>query len=154
MWAPSELAVSPNSSLGWMNDCVRSLLHDFTLSSKLIILLPLLIVRNARMRICTSPVKNLSSQLTHWELTLKIMVGSFWGHSVSSRWTHKMTLTVSLLWAFREFVAIHEIIPMSSVVAVSSLLVGILWAHRVNSLRSHSDASQWVSQVSSLWVWC
>ena len=27
-----------------------------------------------------SPVENLSSQLTHWELTLKLMVNSFWGH--------------------------------------------------------------------------
>ena len=46
------------------------------------------------------PVQNLSSQLTHWELTLKLMVGLSWGRSVSSQWTHKMIHTVSLLWAF------------------------------------------------------
>ena len=45
------------------------------------------------------PVKKLSSQLTHLELTLKLMVGSFWGYSVSSKWTH----IVSLLWALCEF---------------------------------------------------
>ena len=48
------------------------------------------------------PVKNLSSQLTHWELTWEsqkahpawVTVSSFWGHLCSSQWTHKM----SLLW--------------------------------------------------------
>ena len=48
-----------------------------------------------------SPVKNLSCQLIHWELTLKLMVSSFWGHSVSSQWAHKMThieLVVSTPW--------------------------------------------------------
>ena len=48
------------------------------------------------------PVKNLSSQLTHWELTWNswkahlawVTVSSFWGHLSCSKWTHKM----SLLW--------------------------------------------------------
>ena len=53
-----------------------------------------------------NPVKNLSSQVTHW-------VGSFRGDSVTSQWTHKMTKIERLLWAFCEFAA-----PM----------VSLLWA--------------------------
>ena len=40
---------------------------------------------------CTDPVKILSSQLTQWELTLKLKESSFWGHLVVSQWTHKMS---------------------------------------------------------------
>ena len=40
-----------------------------------------------------------------------------------------------------------------AVVAVSSLWVGLLWAHLVRSLWSLSDSSLWDIQVSSLWVW-
>ena len=57
-----------------------------------------------------SPVKNFSSQLTHWELTLKLVVISFWGHSIGSQWIH----TVSLLWAFHEF-ATHITVRWSPV---------------------------------------
>ena len=58
------------------------------------------------------PVKNLSSQLTHWELTWKsqkshpvrVMVSSFWGHLSSSQCTHEM----SLQWACCELsVSLH-----------------------------------------------
>ena len=49
-----------------------------------------------------NPVKNLNSQLTHCELTLKLMVSSFWSHSSTSKRTHKMSpqrdLTVSPPW--------------------------------------------------------
>ena len=49
-----------------------------------------------------NPVKNLSSQLTHWELTWRsqkahqawVTVSSFWGHLSNSQCTHKM----SSLW--------------------------------------------------------
>ena len=49
-----------------------------------------------------NPGKNLSSQLTHWELTLKLTTDYIWGHSVTSQWTNKMRshceLSVSYLW--------------------------------------------------------
>ena len=38
-----------------------------------------------------NPVNNLSWQLTHWEFTLKLTESSFWGHPVTSQWTHKMS---------------------------------------------------------------
>ena len=63
------------------------------------------------------PVKNLSSQLTHWELTLKLTESSFWVCWVTSQWTRTMIRTVNLLLLLREFAthtvslmwAIHEI---------------------------------------------
>ena len=73
--------------------------------------------RFACLFILIHPVKNLNSQLTHWELTLKLTVGSFWRHSVRSLWTHYMAHTVSLLWALCEF-ATHR-----------KLAVSYLWDH-------------------------
>ena len=121
------------------------------------------------------PVKNLSSHLTRCELTWKLTPSSFWDHSSSSQWTHKI---VSLLWALFEFVThtvsllwtICEIIRWAhrTVVAVSSLwelqnswkahskltlrvhLVSPLWANWVSSKWAHSE----IIQVSFLWVWC
>ena len=63
-----------------------------------------------------SPVKNLSSQLTHCELTWKLTASTFWGHSSSSQRTHKM----SLLWAICEINqwANHAVAAVSS-----------LWCH-------------------------
>ena len=90
-------------------------------------------IKHFHLKACLSPIlaKNLIPKLTHWDLTLKLMVGSIWGHSVTSQWTHKMTHTVSLLWASREFAthtasllwAIREITRWAhhAVVAVSSL---------------------------------
>ena len=45
-----------------------------------------------------SPVKNLSSQITHWELTLKVMENSFWRHSVTSHDDSQCELAVSFPW--------------------------------------------------------
>ena len=81
-----------------------------------------------------------------------LTVGSFWGHSVSSQRTHKMTHTVSLLWAFREFAdhtmsllwAIHEITrwPHHAVVVVISLWE--LQTHRKFIASSQCELILWV----------
>ena len=71
------------------------------------------------------PLKNLSSKLTHWELTLKLKESSFWGHSVTSqRRTHEMIHTVSFLWAFPEFATL----TVSSLLPLHGEL--IRWSHR------------------------
>ena len=72
------------------------------------------------------PVKNLSSQLTHRELILKLTESSFWEHLVSSQWTLKMSshaelavrfpwvcilhceLAVSLLWAICQVIRMNS----------------------------------------------
>ena len=101
------------------------------------------------------PLRNLSLQLSHWELTLKLSVGSFWGHSISSKWTHKMIHTVSLLWAFREFAthmvsllwAICEITQWAhhAVVEVSSLLK--LQTHGKLTANSQYELIMWVQNA-------
>ena len=52
--------------------------------------------------IIPNPVKSLSSQQTHCELTWKLKASSFWSHSSTSQWTHKMSslceLAVSTPW--------------------------------------------------------
>ena len=77
---------------------------------------------------CRNPflyqVKNLSSQLVHWELTLKHTESSFWGHSVASQWTHEMTDTVSFLWVCNSH---------------GELAVSYLWDHLVSSPCSGSS---------------
>ena len=86
------------------------------------------------------------------------MVGSFWGHSVSSQWTHKMSshceLVVSLLWAFPEsatltvssLLPLHgELIGMISRIAHSKLTVWV-----ANPRKAHSKLTVWVI----LWVHC
>ena len=96
----------------------------------------------------SKPSESVSEHHTHRELTLNI---SRWvhfediqlAHNEFTRWAH----TVSLFWAFCEFVthtmsslsAIREITrwALHAVVAVSSLWVGLLWAHCVSSLWSH-----------------
>ena len=102
------------------------------------------------------PVKNLSSQLTHWERTLKLMVGSFWGHSVSSQWTYKMSSYCELAWAFCEFATqtvssllpLHgELIGMISRIAHSKLMVWV-----ANSLKVHCKLTVWAHLESSLWA--
>ena len=89
-----------------------------------------------------------------------LMVGSFWGHSVGSLWTHKMTHTVSLLWATHTVSllwAIHEIILMSSPcgVAVSSNLHCAnrhqeSWLYLFIKLKS----LPWCTYKSICWVTC
>ena len=63
------------------------------------------------------PQKNLSSQLTHWELTFKLTVCSFWGHSVRSQWTYKMSSHCELTVSFLNLQLTHE------------LVVSNLWDH-------------------------
>ena len=55
------------------------------------------------------PVRNSSSQLTHLELTLKLMESSIWGDSVSSQWTHKMSSLCELAASFH-----HEFVVRNS----------------------------------------
>jgi len=101
----------------------------------------------------------LIANLTHWELAVKLTVGSFWGYSVNSQWSHKMTYTVSLLWvcnSHHKLAVICEIIPVSSMcmLAVRSLCVGLLWTHHVSSLWSHCLPHGEIFWLSSLWPWC
>ena len=97
------------------------------------------------------PVKNLGSQLIHWEITLTLAESSFWVQSVTSHWTHKMTHTVSLLWAFREF-ATHTVSLLWAICEMSSSCNGTseltLWV--ASSQKAHSS-----SQCELiLWVHC
>ena len=102
------------------------------------------------------PVKNLSSQLTHFQLTLKLMERSFWGHLVSSQWTHKMSphceLAVSPPWVCNSH---HELAvsylwdhPMSSPCSGSSELT----VRVANSREAYCKLTVWAHLVSSLWA--
>ena len=100
-------------------------------------------------------LKNLSSQLTQWELTLKLTVGSFWGHSVTSQWTDMMTHNVSLLLSFHKF-ATHTVSLLWAICEITQwahhavVAMGSLWANQVASKWGHHE----IIQMSSLWVWC
>ena len=49
------------------------------------------------------PSEGVSQHHAHRAHLYYLTVGSFWRHSVSSQWTHKMTNDVSLLLAFHQF---------------------------------------------------
>ena len=84
-----------------------------------------------QLNIC--PVRNLSSLLTHWEFTLKLTVGSFWGHSVGSQWTHNMSLHCEIAVSF----------PWFATLTVSSLLP--LHGESSEDLRNISQQTHGVS---------
>ena len=74
---------------------------------------------------------------------MMLIMGSFWGHSISSQWIHKMTHTVSLLGAFHEFAThtvssllpLHgELIRMISPIAYSKLTVWV-----TNTQKAHCN---------------
>ena len=87
------------------------------------------------------PVKNLSSQLTHCELTWKLTTSSFRSHSSTSqgitRWTH----TVGLLWALFEF-ATHIVSLLWAIREIN------WWAHHVVVAVSSLLTARWDIQVS------
>ena len=85
-------------------------------------------------------VKNLSSQLTHCQLTLRVSEISFWGHLEVCN-SHRELAVRSSWWA-------HH-----AVVAVSSLWAGLLWAHSVGSLWSHCLFLVKIFRMNSLWLW-
>ena len=88
------------------------------------------------------PVKNLSSQLTHWELTWKsqkahpawVTVSSFWGHLFSLQCSHKM----SSLW---------DCCELSVSLQLSQ------WAHCYHCMVSHQMISQISHSKLTVWVW-
>ena len=126
---------------------------------------------------CAIPVKNLSSQLTHRKLILKLTERSCWEHSVSSQWTHTMSshceFAVSFPWVCNSHgelaVTYSWDYQMGSPCSSSELTVRVanswkahskltVWAHHVSSLWANWVSSKWphreIIQVSSLWVWC
>ena len=95
------------------------------------------------------PVKNLSSQLTHYELSWKLTASSFWSHSSTTQLTQETIshydLATSPPWvsiSHRELaVTCSWDQPISSPCSgCSELTVISLWT------------SQWDIQVSPLWV--
>ena len=105
-------------------------------------------------------MKNLSSQLTRWDLLLKLTQGSFWGQSVTSQWTHKMSshceLSVSLqLTQWAHCYPLHaELTGMISRIAHSKLMVWvILWVHCEVSECPQNELHASFN-MNSLWVSC
>ena len=90
--------------------------------------------------ICKTDIKLPSEEFELTAKSLKLTETSFWGHSVTSQWTHEMTHTMSLLWAVREF-------EMSSPCSGSRELTAITawWAHSVISWIAHSKLPVWVA---------
>ena len=97
------------------------------------------------------PVKNLSSQLIHCKLTLRLTASSFWGHSFSSRRTHKLTSHCEL-----------AVRPPRVCNSHRELAVSYSWDQSMSSTCSGSSdltvilllTSWWDIQVSPVWVWC
>ena len=93
--------------------------------------------------VCVCYYPSEESQLTHLELKLKLVVRSFRWHSVTSRWTHKMTHTVSFLWVCNSH---------------CELAVCYLWDHPVSSpcISSSKLTVSWslMSSPCSLWSHC
>ena len=123
-------------------------------------------------------VKNVSSQLTHCQLTLRLTESSFWGNLFKSQWTHTMSSHCELAVSFPWVCNLHGELAVSyswdhqmtspcsssceltvrvanSCKAHSKLTV---WAHLVSSLWANWVSSKWANremiQVNSLWVWC
>ena len=64
-----------------------------------------------------------------------LRVGSFWGHSVSSQWTHKMSWHLKLAVRFLWVCNLHrELIPTTA-----------WWAHWMISQIAHSKLTMWVA---------
>ena len=107
---------------------------------------------NTAITLWRFPRKNLSSQLTHWELTSKLTVDSFWELSVTSQWTHKMTHIVSFPWVCNSHcelaVSYSWDHTMSSPRSGSSERTVIV----ANSRKAHSKLTVWAHLVSSLWA--
>ena len=94
-------------------------------------------------------VKNLSSQLTHSQLTLELTESSFWGHLVSLQWIHKMSSHWELAmclqltpWACCELFVRSSWWAQHAMVAVSSLCE--LQAHRKLIASSQCGLILWV----------
>ena len=86
---------------------------------------------------------------------------SFWQLLSSSQRTQKMNshceLSVSLQltpWACWELFMRSSLWANHAVVTVSSLWVGLLWAHCVSSLWSHSDVTYLPHSVRFRWAHC
>ena len=82
-----------------------------------------------------SPRKNLSSQLTQWELRLKLTESSFWGYPVTSQWNSQDELT---LWACCE-------LSVSLQLSQWATATTAWWAHWVISRKAHNKLTLWVA---------